>query len=392
MISYAQNFEDVILWRVLKDVVNGCYVDVGAFHPEVDSVTRWFYDQGWSGINVEPVEDSFALLAAARPRDRNLRLAAADVAGTVVMTVFPRSRGLSTLRPRSETLGEFAHDLIAVETRPLRDILQPFAGKPIHFLKIDAEGSEREVLLGMDFEHFRPWIVVVEATVPRRQEHTATEWEDTLLASNYRPAYFDGLNQFFVAAERIELAPRLAVPPNVFDDFELATTVRERLRGQDEQRRLQAQVDEMMAQATARDQELAITRDTLAAANETIEAMARDAANREHELAAAREELASLNGMIAEMTREAASRERAFATARDDIARLLTTNTSLRNAISEQSLMLDALRRDLAAIAEAARYHREQYARIINSRSWRWLLPVRRMRTRLRIVRASLTS
>ena len=38
-ISYAQNYEDVILWRALRDVERGFYVDVGAADPQVDSVT-----------------------------------------------------------------------------------------------------------------------------------------------------------------------------------------------------------------------------------------------------------------------------------------------------------------------------------------------------------------
>ena len=33
-ISYAQNYEDVILWRALRDVEQGFYVDVGAADPE----------------------------------------------------------------------------------------------------------------------------------------------------------------------------------------------------------------------------------------------------------------------------------------------------------------------------------------------------------------------
>ena len=34
---------------------SGFYVDVGAGHPTEDSVTRHFYDLGWRGINVEPI-------------------------------------------------------------------------------------------------------------------------------------------------------------------------------------------------------------------------------------------------------------------------------------------------------------------------------------------------
>lgn len=73
IISYAQNFEDVILWRVLMDVKDGFYIDVGANDPIEMSVTKWFYDQGWHGINMEPSEEYFRKICKARPRDINLQ-------------------------------------------------------------------------------------------------------------------------------------------------------------------------------------------------------------------------------------------------------------------------------------------------------------------------------
>ena len=39
-ISYSQNLEDVMLWRALKHIENGFYIDVGAGSPTVDSVTK----------------------------------------------------------------------------------------------------------------------------------------------------------------------------------------------------------------------------------------------------------------------------------------------------------------------------------------------------------------
>lgn len=53
-ISYAQNYEDVMLWRALKHIANGFYIDVGAAWPDKHSVTKAFYDRGWRGINIEP--------------------------------------------------------------------------------------------------------------------------------------------------------------------------------------------------------------------------------------------------------------------------------------------------------------------------------------------------
>ena len=55
MISYAQNFEDVILQRVFHTCDQGRYIDIGGYDPTIDSVTKHFYDRGWSGVNVEPV-------------------------------------------------------------------------------------------------------------------------------------------------------------------------------------------------------------------------------------------------------------------------------------------------------------------------------------------------
>ena len=55
MISYPQNFEDAVLNRVFHDVENGRYIDVGAYDPVIDSVTKHFYDKGWTGVNIEPV-------------------------------------------------------------------------------------------------------------------------------------------------------------------------------------------------------------------------------------------------------------------------------------------------------------------------------------------------
>lgn len=42
MISYAQNFEDVMIARLFDDTHRGFYVDVGAAHPDFLSVTRHF--------------------------------------------------------------------------------------------------------------------------------------------------------------------------------------------------------------------------------------------------------------------------------------------------------------------------------------------------------------
>jgi hypothetical protein len=65
IISYAQNREDILLWRALRDLADGFYIDVGAEDPTQNSVTRAFYERGWHGINVEPVPGHFDKLRSA---------------------------------------------------------------------------------------------------------------------------------------------------------------------------------------------------------------------------------------------------------------------------------------------------------------------------------------
>jgi hypothetical protein len=80
--------------------------------------------------------------------------------------------------------------------------------------------TPRQVLEGMDFTRFRPTVMVVEATRPMATEQTHGQWESILLDAGYRYATFDGLNRYYVDAPRAdEFIPKLAVPPNVFDDF-----------------------------------------------------------------------------------------------------------------------------------------------------------------------------
>ena len=47
IISYSQNFEDVIVSRALGNISIGYYIDIGAHHPVIDSVSKTFYDKGW---------------------------------------------------------------------------------------------------------------------------------------------------------------------------------------------------------------------------------------------------------------------------------------------------------------------------------------------------------
>ncbi len=223
-VSYAQNFEDVILWRALKHVQNGVYVDVGAQHPVVDSVSKAFYERGWRGIHIEPVPQYAELLRKDRPDETVFQVALADSEGTLELNVIPDT-GLSTAvdahAQRHQEESGFEHQRIQVPVLTLKSALKSLLGKDVHWLKIDVEGFEEKVLKGWDSQTLRPWIVVVEATIPNSPEINSGSWDPLFETANYQCVYFDGLNRFYVAKEHAELAEAFSCPPNCFDDVVL---------------------------------------------------------------------------------------------------------------------------------------------------------------------------
>ena len=224
-VSYAQNFEDVMLRRVFHDVEAGFYVDVGAWEPEFDSVTKALYDAGWHGINIEP-GPVFPKLAAARPRDINLPMALGAKAGRIALHVHHVDNtvlGTSTLQvqPPPQVAGAGMRvEEIEVEVRTLAQVLDEHAAEQhIHVLKIDAEGSELDILQGADWQRHRPELLVIEATHPRSQERNDEAWAPLLTAAGYHAVWFDGLNAWFLRTESMIRASAFRTPPNVFDDF-----------------------------------------------------------------------------------------------------------------------------------------------------------------------------
>jgi FkbM family methyltransferase len=222
--SFAQNFEDVMLWRALRHVERGFYIDIGAQDPVIDSVSLGFYEQGWRGVHVEPTPAYAQALRDARPDETVVQAAIGhdnelipffEIAGTGIST------GDAAIAHRHEAAG-YANKRIDVPCIRLSSLLDNYQGRDIHWMKIDVEGMELSVLRSWAPSTVRPWVVVLESTLPLSQELSHAEWESIILGLSYRFAYFDGLNRFYVSEQHLELLRSFYAPPNVFDDFALA--------------------------------------------------------------------------------------------------------------------------------------------------------------------------
>src|ERR1700676_3574094 len=80
---YAQNGEDIRLNRFFAGMWNEFYIDVGASDPVVYSVTRFFSERGWRGINIEPITSLYLKFCAERPNDVNLNLGISNAPGSL---------------------------------------------------------------------------------------------------------------------------------------------------------------------------------------------------------------------------------------------------------------------------------------------------------------------
>jgi FkbM family methyltransferase len=252
MISYAQNFEDILLWRALKNIKKGVYIDIGAQDPEIDSISLSFYQKGWRGINVEPNEYYFNLLKIARPDEIVEQLVVSDQNGTIPFYEIP-STGLSTADiniAKKHKANGFDFIKKEVKAASLDFIFNMHSLSEVHWLKIDVEGFEKSVLDSWKNSECRPWIILIESTEPLSQTENYPIWEAILFDKNYQFVYFDGLNRFYIHKDHVELAEYFKVPVNVFDNFMLSG-----LANHDFHRLFTAKAKESEAKAKAKESE-----------------------------------------------------------------------------------------------------------------------------------------
>jgi len=214
-ISYAQNREDFLIAAFFPDVAVGHYVDVGASDPSQYSVTKLFYDQGWNGINIEPIPELADALRSERPRDLTLQVALGAEAGSVTFRQYSGA-GLSTYNtdimakhaaaetPEAADFVEYPTEVVTLST-----VLREHPLPHLHFLKIDVEGSEFDVLAGNDWGSFRPELLCIET------DHVVRDWTPLLAEAGYSKVFHDGLNAYFLASEAQHRAELFRYPQAV---------------------------------------------------------------------------------------------------------------------------------------------------------------------------------
>ena len=191
---YSQLGQDKwVLGKVFPGVSNGYFVDIGAWDAEDDSNSKALEERGWAGICIEPFPHNWV--------NRRCQLFEEVVYSKKGETI--QFRNASLLGGIDQHIGHHksevaSHPVVELVTTTLADILDRAKAPPfIHFISIDTEGSELEILRAFPFSSRRVGAFAIEhnSEEPKRQQIR------TLLEANgYRFVREQLVDDWYVAA------------------------------------------------------------------------------------------------------------------------------------------------------------------------------------------------
>jgi FkbM family methyltransferase len=210
-IFYSQFGEDIVLKGfILRNITDGFYVDVGCYHPKKYSNTYQLHKKGWRGINIDLDRLKIKAFNWARPEDHNVTAAVSDQKSTVKVYNFGHYSLDSTLDEHTAFKNrEKIEGVREVETRTLSEIIEssPFAGRQIDLLSIDTEGHDLNVLKSLDFEKYKPRLVIIETHLMNMDQIMESELYKFLKKNGYYLINWVGFTLFFTYPNNDLLLP-----------------------------------------------------------------------------------------------------------------------------------------------------------------------------------------
>ncbi|MCM1182626.1 MAG: FkbM family methyltransferase [Roseburia sp.] len=161
----SQLGEDVGLehWFTCNGFLNGYkgfYLDIGAYHPFAYNNTRWAYELGWRGMNIDPNEQSIKLFNMFRPEDININCGVSDKNEELVYHIFEGAEGKNSFVEEENLQSVTATKVIKV--RNINDILEEYHIEKIDFVDIDVEGFDERIVYSFNWKKYQPKCVLIE--------------------------------------------------------------------------------------------------------------------------------------------------------------------------------------------------------------------------------------
>lgn len=196
MTFYSSHKQDEFLEKMIfHGYKNGIFVDVGAHDGRSINNTLYFEEtNNWSGINIEPITDVFNRLVQNRPNSINLNCAVSNSDGTAE---FILNKGYTEMISGLKHSFDSRHidrvnreisryggttELITVPVKRLETICDENNIHNIHYLSIDVEGAEFDVIKSINFDKVFIDIIGFE----NNYNDTSIPIVDYLINKNYR--------------------------------------------------------------------------------------------------------------------------------------------------------------------------------------------------------------
>lgn len=168
--TFSQTGEDLLIKNCLSflNIAAPKYLDIGAHHPYYLNNTALLYEEGCTGINVEPNPVLFNYFRRFRKRDINLNVGVGTSRGEAVFYSMSNSTLSTFSKEESENYVRMGYKildqpLITVDTVP--HIVAAYnGGKFPEILSIDIEGLDYVILEGLDLSANYPKIICAETT------------------------------------------------------------------------------------------------------------------------------------------------------------------------------------------------------------------------------------
>lgn len=176
-------------------------VEVGANDGITASNARLFLRRGWHALLVEPNPHIFPRLVEnvkAWPRAQCVQVACSDAPGTLPLRIFADDPTgmLSTIHTKAESNRGRTRpvaEVHEVEVLTLTALLDDYqVPSDFGILSVDAEGHDLQVLQGLDFERYRPRLIITES-----DERTEDEKRSLLQDQGYALTEHVGVNTFW---------------------------------------------------------------------------------------------------------------------------------------------------------------------------------------------------
>ena len=162
---YSFSGVDVIIQNIFRNKQKGFYVDVGCQNPIKNNNTYLLHKKGWFGLNIDLDKDNIDIFNVSRPNDENINTAISNKVGQTDLYFYHKKSPINTIdKSTSDFQKANVSEIKKIQTNTLNNILynSKYKNTKINLLSVDVEGHELQVFEGLDFNLYKPEVIVVE--------------------------------------------------------------------------------------------------------------------------------------------------------------------------------------------------------------------------------------